>query len=135
AGSHHRYLRSVPNLKRSKTWGPSYGSALGGSTTAPIRERSALRRVSAHQPRERAFAMGGWRATGRCPAYSGSVTPDRILTLGHGTLATEDFLDLVRGAGATRIVDVRSFPGSRRNPQFGREAMAGWLTEAGLDYV
>src|SRR5699024_6227356 len=26
----------------------------------------------------------GWRATGRCPAYSGSVTPDRILTLGHG---------------------------------------------------
>jgi len=69
------------------------------------------------------------------PAYAGSVTPDRILTLGHGTLSVEDFLELVRGAGVTRIVDVRSFPGSRRNPQFGREVMADWLSEAGLGYV
>ncbi len=80
-------------------------------------------------------SSGPYRATGRCPAYSGNVTPDRILTLGHGTLATEEFLDLVRGAGVGRIVDVRSFPGSRRNPQFGREVMADWLTEAGLEYV
>lgn len=63
------------------------------------------------------------------------MTPDRLLTLGHGTLSTEDFLALARGAGITRIVDVRSFPGSRRNPQFGREAMAEWLAEAGIEYV
>ncbi len=62
------------------------------------------------------------------------MLPDRILTLGHGTLAADDFVALVRGAQITRVVDVRSFPGSRRNPQFGREAMTGWLPEAGIDY-
>lgn len=62
--------------------------------------------------------------------------PSRLLlTLGHGTLAAEDFVELVRGAQITRIVDVRSFPGSRRNPQFGREVMATWLEEAGIEYV
>ncbi|WP_147918703.1 DUF488 family protein [Ruania zhangjianzhongii] len=59
----------------------------------------------------------------------------RLLTLGHGTLAAEDFLALIRSAEITRIVDVRSFPGSRRNPQFGRETMAEWLEQAGVDYV
>lgn len=63
------------------------------------------------------------------------MTARRLLTLGHGTLAAEDFLALVREAQIARIVDVRSFPGSRRNPQFGREVMAGWLEEAGIDYV
>ena len=67
--------------------------------------------------------------------YPERMSSDRLLTLGHGTLAAEDFLDLLRGAEITRIVDVRSFPGSRRNPQFGRETMAGWLEAAGIDYV
>lgn len=63
------------------------------------------------------------------------MASDRLLTLGHGTLAVEDFLALVQRAEITRIVDVRSFPGSRRNPQFGRETMAEWLEEAGIDYL
>lgn len=63
------------------------------------------------------------------------MSSDRLLTLGHGTLAVEDFLALVRGVQITRIVDVRSFPGSRRNPQFGRETMAEWLEAAGIEYV
>jgi uncharacterized protein (DUF488 family) len=29
---------------------------------------------------------------------------------------------------------VRAFPGSRRHPQFGRDALAGWLPDAGIDY-
>lgn len=57
-----------------------------------------------------------------------------IHTVGHGTLAAEDFVALLRAAGIAEIVDVRSFPGSRRNPQFGKEAMATWLPEAGIDY-
>ena len=32
------------------------------------------------------------------------------------------------------VVDVRRYPGSRRHPHFGREAMEGWLAEAGLGY-
>jgi uncharacterized protein (DUF488 family) len=32
------------------------------------------------------------------------------------------------------VVDVRSYPGSRRHPQFAREAMEAWLPAAGIDY-
>ena len=32
------------------------------------------------------------------------------------------------------VVDVRRYPGSRRHPHFGREAMQGWLAEGGLGY-
>ncbi|MCA0435914.1 MAG: DUF488 domain-containing protein [Actinobacteria bacterium] len=59
----------------------------------------------------------------------------RMLTVGHGTLPQDDFAALVRDADTAEIVDVRSFPGSRRNPQYGREAMAAWLPEAGVGYA
>jgi uncharacterized protein (DUF488 family) len=58
----------------------------------------------------------------------------RLDTVGHGTLAAEDFAALLAGAGIERLVDIRAFPGSRRNPQFGRDAMATWVPEAGIDY-
>ena len=32
------------------------------------------------------------------------------------------------------LVDVRSFPGSRRNPQFGRTEMERWVRDAGVEY-
>jgi uncharacterized protein (DUF488 family) len=58
----------------------------------------------------------------------------RLLTLGHGTAAAEELLALLAGAGVGRLVDVRTAPGSRRHPQFRRQAMAGWLAEAGVAY-
>ena len=57
-----------------------------------------------------------------------------IHTLGHGTLPQEEFVSLVEAAGLAEIVDVRSSPGSRHNPQFGREEMQRWLPDAGIDY-
>jgi uncharacterized protein (DUF488 family) len=57
-----------------------------------------------------------------------------IRTVGHGTLEASAFVDLLRGAGVETVVDVRRHPGSRRHPQFGRDAMEGWLGEAGLGY-
>ena len=57
-----------------------------------------------------------------------------IRTLGHGTLALEEFLEVVRGAGLETIVDVRRFPGSRRNPQFALEQLAICLPEHGVEY-
>lgn len=59
----------------------------------------------------------------------------RIFTLGHGTLPEEDFTHLLDRAGIRRIVDVRSFPGSRHNPQFARSGMERWLPEAGCSYL
>lgn len=57
-----------------------------------------------------------------------------VLTVGHGTLAEDEFAALVRGADVERVVDVRSFPGSRRHPQFRREEMEEWLAGHGVAY-
>lgn len=57
-----------------------------------------------------------------------------IHTVGHGTLAQDEFATLVHDAGVDEVVDIRSFPGSRRNPQFGTEQMARWLPEATVAY-
>jgi uncharacterized protein (DUF488 family) len=58
-----------------------------------------------------------------------------LYTVGHGTLTAEAFTSLVDGAQISRVADVRSFPGSRHNPQFRREEMEQWVPAAGLGYV
>jgi uncharacterized protein (DUF488 family) len=60
--------------------------------------------------------------------------PERLITVGHGTLAVAELVALLKGAGVRSLVDVRRAPGSRHNPQFRREEMAGWLPEAGIAY-
>jgi uncharacterized protein (DUF488 family) len=57
-----------------------------------------------------------------------------FLTVGHGTLPADELGRLVAGTGIEVVVDVRSFPASRRHPQFRREAMERWLPEAGVAY-
>ncbi len=57
-----------------------------------------------------------------------------LRTVGHGTLPADELVDLVRGAGVEMLVDVRSYPGSRRNPQYGRDRMEEWVPESGVDY-
>ncbi len=59
----------------------------------------------------------------------------RIWSIGHGTRPVEDFLAILRDAGVVTLVDVRSFPGSRRHPQFGRDALRTSLAEAGIAYI
>jgi uncharacterized protein (DUF488 family) len=59
----------------------------------------------------------------------------QLLTFGHGTASPEELLTLVRDAGITQVVDVRRFPGSRRNPGLSNEAMSTWLPEGGVDYL
>jgi uncharacterized protein (DUF488 family) len=41
----------------------------------------------------------------------------------------------VQRAGIALVVDVRSFPGSRRHPQFGKDALVASLHDAGIDYL
>ena len=57
-----------------------------------------------------------------------------VFTFGHGTAGPDEIASLLHGAGVQRLVDVRSAPGSRHNPDSAREAMARWLPEAGIDY-
>lgn len=57
-----------------------------------------------------------------------------IWTIGHWTCPIPDFLAPVDDAGIDVLADVRAHPGSRRNPQFGSDAMADWLPEHGIEY-
>lgn len=57
-----------------------------------------------------------------------------VWTVGHGARPIEELLDVLAGAGVRTLVDVRRFPGSRRHPWFGREALAASVREAGISY-
>ena len=56
-------------------------------------------------------------------------------TIGHGTRPAEELVACLREAGVGTLVDVRRFPGSRRNPQFNKQALASTVEAAGIAYV
>lgn len=60
---------------------------------------------------------------------------DTIWTLGHSTRTIDEFIALLQHYRIEAIADVRRFPGSRRLPQFGHEALAASLLTAGIEYM
>ena len=58
----------------------------------------------------------------------------RLWTIGHSTRKIDHFISLVEENGIKLVVDVRSFPGSRRYPQFNKEALADSLGQHGIRY-
>jgi uncharacterized protein (DUF488 family) len=58
----------------------------------------------------------------------------RISTIGHGTRSVEELIACLREAQVETLVDVRRFPGSRRNPQFNQRALQQSLATAGIAY-
>lgn len=56
-------------------------------------------------------------------------------TIGHWTCPEPAFLRPLHGERINLLADVRAQPGSRRNPQFSRDVMPGWLADAGIGYV
>jgi uncharacterized protein (DUF488 family) len=61
--------------------------------------------------------------------------PRRIFTIGHSTHPIDAFVALLTAHGIEALVDVRAFPRSRFNPQFNKNALAGALRQAGIDYL
>jgi uncharacterized protein (DUF488 family) len=59
----------------------------------------------------------------------------RVWTIGHGTRSADELVATLEGPGVETLVDVRRFPGSRRNPQFSRAALAAELESAGIAYL
>lgn len=57
-----------------------------------------------------------------------------ILTIGHSTRPLAELIGLLRANGVRTLVDVRTVPRSRRNPQFNCETLAGALADAGIHY-
>jgi uncharacterized protein (DUF488 family) len=62
------------------------------------------------------------------------AAPTTIWTIGHSTRPIEEFLGLLSAARIGTIADVRSFPGSRKYPQYGKEALATTLAAHGISY-
>jgi uncharacterized protein (DUF488 family) len=58
----------------------------------------------------------------------------RIFTIGHSTRNIDDFISLLEENGIKLLVDVRKLPGSKRYPQFNKDALADSLGKAGIRY-
>ena len=58
----------------------------------------------------------------------------KIWTVGHSTRSAEEFGQILLAHGIEVLVDVRTYPGSRRYPQFNRDTLRESLSEVGIDY-
>lgn len=61
--------------------------------------------------------------------------PPSILTIGHSTRPIGEFIRLLQAHGVTCVVDVRTIPRSRHNPQFNRDTLPAALESAAMGYV
>ena len=66
---------------------------------------------------------------------SGSAGALPILTIGHSTRPIEEFIKLLRRHGIEQLVDIRTIPRSRHNPQFNSAALAKSVEDNGIGYV
>ncbi len=64
-----------------------------------------------------------------------AILPPAVLTIGHSTRAIEEFIRLLKAHGVTHVVDVRTVPRSRHNPQFNRDVLPTSLLAAGIGYT
>jgi uncharacterized protein (DUF488 family) len=55
-------------------------------------------------------------------------------TIGHSTRSVEELVALLRAAGADTVIDVRTVPRSRTNPQFNADVLPDALASAGIGY-
>ncbi|HEY5048180.1 MAG TPA: DUF488 domain-containing protein [Rhizomicrobium sp.] len=63
-----------------------------------------------------------------------SCKPETIFTIGHSTHPIEAFIFILKAFAIATLVDIRTIPRSRHNPQFSGEALAPALKSAGVDY-
>ena len=59
----------------------------------------------------------------------------KVLTIGHSTRSIDEFVSLLSAHGVTQLVDVRTVPRSRHNPQFNADVLPASLASAGIGYV
>ena len=58
-----------------------------------------------------------------------------IMTIGHSTRTIDEFIGLLQAHAVSRVVDVRTIPRSRHNPQFNMDSLSDSLKKAGLGYI
>ena len=62
------------------------------------------------------------------------MTPELVFTIGHSNRPIEDFIGLLWQNGVGCLLDIRTIPKSRHNPQFGQDQLAASLADAGIEY-
>ena len=62
------------------------------------------------------------------------MTPPVVFTIGHSTRPFAEFLRLIKAHGVLRVIDVRTIPRSRHNPQFHRDQLSPALHRARVHY-
>jgi uncharacterized protein (DUF488 family) len=72
-------------------------------------------------------------SAGGAPAAAGTAC--EVLTVGHSTRPIDEFVAMLVAHRVTQLVDVRTVPRSRHNPQFNGDALAASLESAGIGYV
>jgi uncharacterized protein (DUF488 family) len=65
------------------------------------------------------------------PEWAGAV----VFTIGHSIRSQNEFIDLLKAHGVMTLVDVRTIPRSRRNPQFNTDELVVALPRAGIAYI
>jgi uncharacterized protein (DUF488 family) len=58
-----------------------------------------------------------------------------VWTIGHSTRTLEEFIEMLNSFQIEVVADVRSFPGSRKFPQFNKESLQITLPENGIEYI
>jgi uncharacterized protein (DUF488 family) len=63
------------------------------------------------------------------------LSEDILYTIGHSNRELADFLGLLTHYGIQQVIDIRSLPGSKKYPYFGKEALAESLESEGIHYL
>ena len=58
-----------------------------------------------------------------------------VFTVGHSTRSIEEFVEILRAAGVAQLIDVRSIPRSRTNPQFNLDILPATLAEYQINHI
>jgi uncharacterized protein (DUF488 family) len=62
------------------------------------------------------------------------MEPERVCTIGHSNRPIAEFIALLRQNGVACLLDIRTVPKSRHNPQFGQDQLPASLEQAGIEY-
>lgn len=66
--------------------------------------------------------------------FNSGMATTKVYTIGHSTHPIDEFLEMLKVNGVRRLIDVRTVPGSRHNPQFGASELAETLPDANIEY-
>src|SRR5689334_1541144 len=81
---------------------------------------------------EKLLLRGQLRSSVAMKRIQTSVT--KIFTIGHSTRSFDELVAMLRGSGVEQLIDVRTVPRSRHNPQYSRDVLSKALHNRRIGY-